>query len=610
MSNTEPLLTISLLSSGRVATIERCLSSLVPFKEQMDTEIIIVDTDPDHDKAVHAVLEKYADQIIPFKWCDDFSVARNIGLSAASGEWFLFVDDDEWFDDAQPIIDFLQSGEQKKYDRADYVLRNYKDASFATYGDAWINRLFRRYDDIRFVGKIHEYFQPLKGNAKVIEGVLAGHSGYIFRTEEEEKAHSERNMNLLKKMMEEEPNEVRWVMQVMMQYHDEDNYVEELALARKGYDMMGDVPGYRYACIRGMFAANILRLLRGEGKFEECYKEYSRIRRDKRQLGKVGIAKMEFEAAQAGYYSGHKKQVKKHCENFIRAYEKMHDAPTEWAEDYIFFLMDTFEPNTYPFMMTFLIATDIELGRWDSFEEYFDRLKFDGSAEYPAGLYEQRLLESMGKTDYNPRFAEMISVFWREGVSRKIVQERLLALTSEKGDPYWNLVRAIVEADTSASAKPLDIRIIWDDHEGIRENMPGYFRQLFSLTNPFFVDPMLWEIGLRRGAVLDERIAEVPAGKWNGWVDEYVAEAGDEQIRRMREIMDDIYIGTDDERHAYFRVKSQEKLAAQSRREAQDEMRQIIYTLQKKVDDLVSAGMIEEADKVLQEIQKYTVMIQ
>ena len=95
MKTIKPRLTISLLSSGRENTIERCLSSLAPFKEQISTEIIVVDTDPDHNAEVNFTLEKYADQIIPFKWCDDFSAARNIGVDAASGEWFLFLDDDE-----------------------------------------------------------------------------------------------------------------------------------------------------------------------------------------------------------------------------------------------------------------------------------------------------------------------------------------------------------------------------------------------------------------------------------------------------------------------------------------------------------------------------------
>ena len=115
--STKPLLTISLLSSGRSTTIERCLASLAPFKEQLDTEIIVVDTDPEHRADVLAILEKYADQIIPFEWIDDFAAARNVGIDAAKGKWFLFVDDDEWLMESDPFIEFLLSSEQKKYDK-------------------------------------------------------------------------------------------------------------------------------------------------------------------------------------------------------------------------------------------------------------------------------------------------------------------------------------------------------------------------------------------------------------------------------------------------------------------------------------------------------------
>lgn len=88
MSEKRPLLTISFLSSGRGKTIKRCLDSIVPLMERVDSELIIVDTGCDEE--IKALMANYTDQIVPFTWCDDFSKARNAGLEKARGEWFLY----------------------------------------------------------------------------------------------------------------------------------------------------------------------------------------------------------------------------------------------------------------------------------------------------------------------------------------------------------------------------------------------------------------------------------------------------------------------------------------------------------------------------------------
>ena len=237
---------------------------------------------------------------------------------------------------------------------------------------------------------------------------------------------------------------------------------------------------------------------------------------------------------------------------------------------------------------------------------------------------------------YDFRLSTIIQVFWRFEPIRRAAQELILELdqgaeASAPADPdtkisagltddgqedaaavYWNLVRAVAETD-GLHPDPLDIRIIWDDHEGIREQMPDYFRRLFVAVNPLQVDPLLWRIGLRRGAVLDERIAEIPMERWQACVEEYVHQTSLEHIRRMAEIMDDVYLGMADERYEYFRMRTDGALRQADEKQkygiqesARTEMKQIIDSLQKKVDELVSAGMIEEADSLLMEIQKYT----
>ena len=103
MNSKNPLLTISLLISNRPDTIPRCLDSLRAVMEAIPSELILIDTSKSDE--IHELLHTYTDLVYKFEWCNDFAKARNEGVCRARGEWFLYLDDDEWFDDVQEFID-------------------------------------------------------------------------------------------------------------------------------------------------------------------------------------------------------------------------------------------------------------------------------------------------------------------------------------------------------------------------------------------------------------------------------------------------------------------------------------------------------------------------
>lgn len=139
MEQIKPMLSISLLCCGRKKTTRRCLDSLRRIMEEIPSELIIVDTGCDDE--THDILLEYTDQVIPFVWCRDFSKARNVGLKAAKGEWFLYIDDDEWFEDITELVDFFKSGDYRNYAMANYIQRNYADYGEKNYSDAWVSRM-------------------------------------------------------------------------------------------------------------------------------------------------------------------------------------------------------------------------------------------------------------------------------------------------------------------------------------------------------------------------------------------------------------------------------------------------------------------------------------
>ncbi len=225
------LLTISILISNRPDTVRKCLDSVQPLLSALPSELILTDTGCG--EQVRAIIEEYTDHIIDFEWCKDFSRARNAGLKQAKGKWFLFLDDDEWFEDVSEIIDFFKSGEYRKYGFVAYIQRNYLDRSGSVYTDLAVGRTVRLEPDIHFMYSIHECFNRVPGKVKKLHSYVH-HYGYAYKTREELLAHSERNISLLLVEHENHPENMKHTLQLAQEYNAVGKRQESLELSLEG----------------------------------------------------------------------------------------------------------------------------------------------------------------------------------------------------------------------------------------------------------------------------------------------------------------------------------------------------------------------------------------
>lgn len=224
-------LTISVLASDRPAALERCLDSLMPLMMQVQSQLIIVVTGTD--SHVREIAARYTDQIIPFAWCGDFSAARNLGLQSACGEWFLYIDDDEWFEDVTEICDFFLSGEYQKYGVAVYNQRNYDDWQGIVYSDFQVSRLVKLVPGSHFVNPIHEELVPRYAPCKDLEAFVH-HYGYVKNQKRTNAEKASRNLSLLLEDIRKRPSYAKNYVQIVQEYRQAQDWDKAEEYCRKG----------------------------------------------------------------------------------------------------------------------------------------------------------------------------------------------------------------------------------------------------------------------------------------------------------------------------------------------------------------------------------------
>lgn len=525
----KPVLSISLLVSDRPDTLQRCLDSLNRIRENITSELIIVNTS--HNDAIRAIIEKYTDKIIDFEWCDDFAKARNAGLSLAIGEWFLTLDDDEWFVEVQPLLDFFQSGEYRRYGCANYLVRNFYDIKYRHYSDAWVSRMIRLSKDTHYESKIHEYLYPVHGECKNIEA-LAYHSGYIYIDEEARLKHFKRNSRLLEKMIEEEPERMRWRVQLLQEYRSVHDYEQMYKLGTECLDLFRNTNNEIDNRDIGTFYAAA-----AEGKLflheeDEAYRIGALALKDSRTSELCHAYVMLL----YGVIFYHKANWKE-AENSIHIYFQIY----EYFETYTqrleiqkgaLLVAEAYDEMALKKAYAILIICGLKRNDMSLLKEYFDRLEWNQNSVYLMDGFMKELVESMAHLQEDSFFVQVTSTAWNHPELRnRLLQEiapyevsdpqgfsRLSHYLAQLDADHWYLwYTKILDADKQVDVSTLKM----------------YLQKLVSaIANIYCLPGCVIDIAASRGIAMEDIYLQVEVERWEDDWKNFVSEADPSSVQQ------------------------------------------------------------------------------
>ena len=183
------MITISLcmIVKNEEKVLSRCLDSV----NNLVDEIIIIDTgSTDNTKEI---AKKYTSNVYDFKWCNDFSKARNYSFSKAHCDYILWLDaDDVILDKDKEKLINLKSTLTKD---VDFVMLKY-NVGFDEYGNVTFSyfreRLIKRSLNAQWKSPIHETITPF-GKIKYLD--------ICITHKKENYSYSTRNLDIFNDMI-------------------------------------------------------------------------------------------------------------------------------------------------------------------------------------------------------------------------------------------------------------------------------------------------------------------------------------------------------------------------------------------------------------------------
>jgi tetratricopeptide (TPR) repeat protein len=184
--------------------LARCLESV----QGVVDETVVVDTGS-ADRS-REIASSFGASVIRSEWRDDFSLARNLSLERATGEWILVLDADEELESGTRTC-LRETLRGAGVEGIRMRVRNFQPpGEICRYYDSRLARLFRNWPTHRYEGIIHEQITPsiLRGGGRLLDADLTIlHHGYIRRTVQGGRSRLERNLRLLESALAASPDD-------------------------------------------------------------------------------------------------------------------------------------------------------------------------------------------------------------------------------------------------------------------------------------------------------------------------------------------------------------------------------------------------------------------
>ena len=261
--------------------LEKCLDSFLPIIFCDWCELIVVDTgSKDRTKQI---AYGYTKNVYDYKWCDDFSAARNFSISKAKGKYVLIVDADEIL--AQESIYKLKEVCQlDKLEPTVFVTqRSFVDTTQMASTDMLTPRIFER-EGFKYEGSVHN--DPKNKNPLRFEsGIILLHSGYMFKDNKTlTKKKVNRSLPLLKAELKKNPNDLYILTHLMKTLYADERWNKVIKYGRTWRRLMRERKYHDgiYSFLEGyinIVGAYVVRgqIREAENAFIECEGYFAKV---------------------------------------------------------------------------------------------------------------------------------------------------------------------------------------------------------------------------------------------------------------------------------------------------------------------------------------------
>ena len=225
-------LSICMMVKDEEQNLVRCLESLRPLRNQLESELIIVDTGST-DSTV-ALAQTYTGRIYFHPWNNNFSEMRNITISYATGEWIMIMDADEELTDIADILYFFNRKDlQASFGACTFnvinTLSSNKDDE-AVFASA---RLFKNDGIFHYEGIVHN---QAKWQGKTLKfNTIINHYGYDSTDKDLMEKKFQRTAKLLLEELSQNPNNIYIRYQLAVSYAMHKDLEKGLVEIRKAY---------------------------------------------------------------------------------------------------------------------------------------------------------------------------------------------------------------------------------------------------------------------------------------------------------------------------------------------------------------------------------------
>lgn len=429
------LLSISIMVSGREETTRKCIASLDRLRSRVPCELILTDTGCSPE--MHEWLRGRADRVLKFTWCNDFAAARNVGLRTARGLWFMFMDDDEWFEDTARIESFFLSGDYKRYQSASYIVRNYAEMDGSVWRDTPLMRMTRIRQETRFFYPIHESLWPLLDPIKRLED-YAHHYGYASSDPEVQMAKRRRNLQILLPEIERDSHCMKHYLQAVSEYFSIDDYEPAWEMADRGIANLDSDRDDNAPHIYGLYAAAVRMRLRAKRSAEVIQRGVDHL--EHAVLSDLARASIDGDLAIAYGELGEYRESLRFLQDYLKWKDYFSVNSEEWVKQVTLILDSCFENFQYRKAMGWGFAAVLALGDVQTAESLLAKDSLQWWLDAVRGWY--TLASGQEREKWQRDFQGVFSKLEQINQHRHLIQagkQLQSGQWEEDGEPYFRI---------------------------------------------------------------------------------------------------------------------------------------------------------------------------